>query len=87
MNAVKGVMKVAAIIIGLFVVGLSYLSYKGRIDVKWVATDNTTRATVGNVAGQAVHELNNTEWQFAAYSSMLESSGLHLAKGFGFMPW
>jgi uncharacterized membrane protein (Fun14 family) len=34
MNAVKGVMKVAAIIIGLFVVGLSYLSYKGRIDVK-----------------------------------------------------
>ena len=32
--AIKKVMKIAAVVIGLFVVGLSYLSYKGLIEVK-----------------------------------------------------
>ncbi|NAL78278.1 FUN14 domain-containing protein [Nitrososphaera sp. AFS] len=30
-------MKIAAIIIGLFVTALAYLSYKGLLDVKWAA--------------------------------------------------
>ncbi len=34
--AIKKVMKVAATVIGLFVVDLSYLSYRGWIDAKWI---------------------------------------------------
>jgi uncharacterized membrane protein (Fun14 family) len=49
---IKKVMKIAAIIIGLFVVGLSYLSYKGWIDVKWVEMENATKTTLTNVTGQ-----------------------------------
>jgi uncharacterized membrane protein (Fun14 family) len=57
---IKKVMKIAAIIIGLFVVGLSYLSYRGWMDVKWMEMENATKTTLTNVAGQAVHALNNT---------------------------
>jgi uncharacterized membrane protein (Fun14 family) len=32
--AIKKVMKIAAIVIGLFVAGLAYLSYRGWVDVK-----------------------------------------------------
>jgi uncharacterized membrane protein (Fun14 family) len=41
--AIKKVMKITAVVIGLFVVGLSYLSYKGWIDVKWIEMENATR--------------------------------------------
>ena len=44
--AIKKVMKIAAIIIGLFVVALAYLSYKGLLDVKWVVMENVTRHTI-----------------------------------------
>jgi uncharacterized membrane protein (Fun14 family) len=37
--AIKKVMKIAAVVIGLFVAALAYLSYKGLIDVKWVAME------------------------------------------------
>ncbi len=40
--AIKKVMEIAAVVIGLFVVGLSYLSYKGWIDVKWMEMENAT---------------------------------------------
>jgi uncharacterized membrane protein (Fun14 family) len=32
--AIKKVMKIAAVIVGLFVVGLAFLAYKGWIDIK-----------------------------------------------------
>jgi uncharacterized membrane protein (Fun14 family) len=39
--AIKKVMKLSAVVVGLFVAALAYLSYKGLIDVKWVAMENT----------------------------------------------
>ena len=44
--AIKKVIKIAAVVIGLFVAGLAYLSYRGWIDVKWVAMENATRSAV-----------------------------------------
>jgi uncharacterized membrane protein (Fun14 family) len=61
--ALKKVMKIAAIVIGLFVIGLSYLSYSW-----WIEMENATKTTLTNVAGQAVHALTNTASQFAAHS-------------------
>ena len=48
--------------------------------------ENATRSTLTNVAGQAVHALNNTASQFAAHSSTVEATGLLVAAAFGFMP-
>jgi uncharacterized membrane protein (Fun14 family) len=44
--AIKKVMKIAAVVVGLFVAGFVYMSYKGWIDVQWVAMENATRSTL-----------------------------------------
>ena len=46
---------------------------------------NATRSTLTNVAGQAVHDLNNTTTQFAAHSTTMVAS-LPVSAAFGFMP-
>jgi uncharacterized membrane protein (Fun14 family) len=84
--AIKKVMKIAAVVIGLFVAGLAYLSYMGLIDVKWVAMENTTRSALTNSTGQVVHALNNTATQFAAHPSAVSASGLPIAAVVGFVP-
>ncbi len=48
--------------------------------------ENTAKTTLTDVAGQAVHALNNTASQFAARSSTIEASSLPVAAAFGFMP-
>jgi uncharacterized membrane protein (Fun14 family) len=62
--AIKKVMKIAAIIIGLFVAALAYLSYRGWVDVKWVAMEDASRSTLANASEQVIHALNNTTTQF-----------------------
>jgi uncharacterized membrane protein (Fun14 family) len=84
--AIKKVMKIAAVVVGLFVAGLAYLSYKGWIDIKWMEMENATRTTLTNITGQAVHVLNNTASQFAVHSSTIATSGLPVAAGLGFVP-
>ena len=84
--AMKKVMKIAAIVIGFFVVGLSYLSYRGWIDVKWIEVENATKATLTSVAGQVGHALNNTASQFAAHSTSIEATSLPMGAAIGFMP-
>ena len=84
--AIKKVMKIAAVVIGLFVAALAFLSYKGVIDVKWVAMENVTRSALTNASGQVVHALNNTATQFAAHPSAVTASGLPISAAVGFVP-
>jgi len=67
--AIKKVMKIAAIVIGLFVATLAYLSYRGWVDVKWVAMENASRSTLTNASEEVFHVLNNTATQFASHPS------------------
>jgi uncharacterized membrane protein (Fun14 family) len=83
--AIKKVMKIAAVIVGLFVTGLAYLSCRGWIDVKWTAMENATRSTLVSVITQAIHTLNDTASQFATHPTG-SASGLPLAAGIGFLP-
>ena len=85
-HAIKKVMKIAGVVVGLFVAALAYLSYKGLIDVKWVAMENVTRSALTNATGQVVHALNNTATQFAAHPSGVSVSGLPIAAAVGFVP-
>jgi uncharacterized membrane protein (Fun14 family) len=84
--AIKKVMKLSAVVVGLFVAAPAYLSYKGLIDVKWVAMENITRSALTNATGQVVHALNNTATQFAAHPSTVAASGLPIAAAIGFVP-
>ena len=73
--ALKKVMKIAAVVVGLYVTTLAYLSYKGLIDVKWIAMENATRSALMNASGQVVHALNNSATQFAAHPSVSQHQG------------
>ena len=84
--AIKKVMKIAAVVIGLFVVGLVCLSYRGWVDVKWAAMEDASRSTLTNASEQVVHVLNNTTTQFASHPSVVAASGLPMAAAFGFVP-
>jgi uncharacterized membrane protein (Fun14 family) len=84
--AIRKVMKIAAVVVGLFVAAFAYLSYKGLIDVKWVEMENVTRTALTNASGQVVHALNNTATQFAAHPSAVTASGLPITAAVGFVP-
>jgi uncharacterized membrane protein (Fun14 family) len=84
--AIKKVMKLAAIVIGLFIAGLAYLSYRGWVDVKWAAMEDASRSTLTNASEQVVHALNNTATQFASHPSAVAASSLPVAAMFGFVP-
>jgi hypothetical protein len=49
-----------AIVVGLFVVALAYLSYKRWLDVKWIPIENTAKSTLTDITTQAIHALNDT---------------------------
>jgi uncharacterized membrane protein (Fun14 family) len=85
--AIKKVMKIAAVVVGLFVAALAYLSYKGLVDVKWVAMENATRNALTNASGQVVHTLNNTASQFAGHPSAVAASGLPIAAAVWICSW
>jgi uncharacterized membrane protein (Fun14 family) len=84
--AIKKVMKIAAVVVGVFVVALAYLSYRGWVDVKWVPMEDASRSTLTNASEQVVHALNNTGTQFAAHPSTIAASGLPIAAMVGFVP-
>jgi uncharacterized membrane protein (Fun14 family) len=84
--AIKKVMKIAAVVIGLFVAALAYLSYRGWVDVKWAAMEDASRSTLTNASEQVVHALNTTATQFASHPSTVTTSGLPIGAMFGFVP-
>lgn len=84
--AIRKLIKLAAIVVGLFVVALSYLSYKGWLDVKWIPIENTAKSTLTDITNQASHVLNNTASLFQAHPSTIGSVGPPIAAAFGFMP-
>jgi uncharacterized membrane protein (Fun14 family) len=72
----KKVMKIGAVVIGSFVLGLAYLSHRGWVDVKWVAIEDASRSTLTNASEQIVNALNNTATQFSSHPSAVAASGL-----------
>jgi uncharacterized membrane protein (Fun14 family) len=84
--AIKKVMKIAAVVIGLFVAALAYLSYRGWVDVKWAAMEDASKSTLTNTLEQVVHAFNNTTTQFASHPSAVAASGLPVAAMVGFVP-
>ncbi len=84
--AIRKLIKLVAIIVGLFVVALSYLSYKGWLDVKWIPIENIAKSTLTDIADQAIHALNNTASHFQDHPLTIGPVGLPVAATFGFIP-
>lgn len=63
--AIKRVVKFAAIIVGLFVLGLAFLSYKGLLTANWDKIEQQTQSFTYNATQQMIDVVNNTASKFS----------------------
>jgi uncharacterized membrane protein (Fun14 family) len=57
--AIKQVIRIAAVIVGLFIAGLAYLEYQKIINVDWVRVQSVSQSGVTWVADTLTHIWNN----------------------------
>ncbi len=65
--ALKKVVKLIAVVVGLFLAGLSYLQYQQIASIDWNRIENLAGAAVGNVT---THISNNQEVAAPALSNL-----------------
>jgi len=81
--AFKRIIKFAAIIDGLFVLGLAFLSYRGWITANWNTIQDQTQSFAYNTSAQVLHIVNDTASKFAAHPSLAgEATPISAAIGF-----
>jgi uncharacterized membrane protein (Fun14 family) len=79
--AFRRIVKVAAIIVGLFVLCLAFLSYRGWITTNWSAIQDQTQSFAYNASTQVLNMVNDTASKFAA-PSLVEATPISAAIGF-----
>ena len=83
--SLRRIIKIAAIIIGAFILGIAYLSYKGWILVQWQIVEDQTRQMAYNASAQVLHMINDTASKFAssmAHSSAAQAMPISASVGF-----
>jgi uncharacterized membrane protein (Fun14 family) len=85
--AIKKVIKVAAVIVGLFIAALAYLQYQGIIHVDWIRVQTVSQSGITWVADAITHISNNIGAPHTATSDFGLSSILPLTSSVsaGFM--
>src|SRR2546425_9917949 len=74
--AIKKILKIAALIIGLFIAALAYLEYQRIIDVNWVKIQTASENGLTWVANTIIHISNNIG---AGHTGALSNLGIPLA--------
>jgi len=57
--AIKQVLKIAAVIVGLFIAAMAYLQYQGVIHVDWVKFQTITQSGLTTIANAIMSATNN----------------------------
>ena len=81
--SLKRIIKIAAIIIGAFILGLAYVSYKGWILVQWQIVEDQTKQMAYNASAQVLHIINDTK--FTTTHSSLAAAQAPISASVGFM--
>jgi uncharacterized membrane protein (Fun14 family) len=87
--AVKKIAKIAAVVVGLFFVALSYMDFKGWLKVDWNTVSNQTQAAATSGFHQVMTVMNHTAiqvQQHVAGSGVNEISLLPISVAVGFLP-
>jgi uncharacterized membrane protein (Fun14 family) len=74
--AIKKIIKIAAVIVGLFIAALAYLEYQRIIDVNWAKIQTASEIVLTWVANAIVHISNNIG---AGHAGALSNLGIPLA--------
>ena len=80
----KRVVKFAAIIVGLFVLGLAFLSYRGRITASWNTIQDQTQSFAYNASVHVLHMVNDTASKFAAHPLLAHAEATPISAAIGF---
>jgi uncharacterized membrane protein (Fun14 family) len=83
--AIKKILKIGAIIVGLFLLGLGYLSYQGWINVNWASTENGTRQALVSIVNQTALVVKHMSAQFAAQHNSGDISYTPISAAIGFI--
>jgi uncharacterized membrane protein (Fun14 family) len=81
--ALKRIIKLAAIILGVFILGLAYLSYKGWIHADWNTIQNQTYSAAFNASQAAQQYLHQTMDKISTHPG-IQSQGLTISAMAGF---
>ena len=74
--AIKKIIKIAAVIVGLFVAALAYMQYQRIIDVNWVKLQAVSQNGLTSVTNTIFHISNNIG---AGHTATLSNLGIPLA--------
>jgi uncharacterized membrane protein (Fun14 family) len=64
--SIKRIIKIALVILGAFVPAITYLSYKGIIQVDWNRTEHLTTSAVMNAINNTAIQLSYQHIRFAS---------------------
>ena len=74
--AIKKIIKIAAVIVGLFIAALAYLEFQRIIDVNWAKIQTVSENVLTWVANAIIHISNNIG---AGHTGALSNLGIPLA--------
>jgi uncharacterized membrane protein (Fun14 family) len=84
--SLKRIIKIAAIIIGAFILGLAYLSYRGWINVQWQIVEDQTKQIAYNASAAVLHAINDIASKFASSTThSAAAQALPISASVGFM--
>jgi uncharacterized membrane protein (Fun14 family) len=84
--ALKRILKLAAIILGVFFLGLMYLSYKGLISANWNVIQDQTQSGLYNATQAAANYIQSATQQLSQHPAVLHGQGMTIAAGIMFVP-
>ena len=84
--AIKKIIKIAAVIVGLFIAALAYMEYRRIIDVNWAKLQAVSQNGLTWVANTIIHISNNID---SSHTGTLPNLGIRLAASAsaGFALW
>lgn len=88
-KALRIIVKIAALIIGAFILVIAFLSYKGYITTNWPVIQDQTQRFAYNASQQVLHIINDTASKFQTYHGhigvgLISAEGTPIAAGLGF---
>jgi len=83
--ALKHILKLAAIILGVFFLGLTYLAYRGWIHPDWHTIQSQTQSGILNATHMATQYIQSTAAQLS-HQNVIHVQGMTVTAGVAFIP-
>jgi len=84
-RTLRVIVRIAAVIIGAFILGIAFLAYRGWVDVHWQTIENQTQAMAYNASTAVLAVINNTASKYAAHPYLASAENTPISAGAGFL--